>query len=127
LADTWKNGYLVIELERLATGQVNESTAVGATLLLVLLFGEALSASDRQIGVRTIGVIIRNVFIGRKVAVVLLAQQGERGGASTSVLLLCRAITGGRADIGGRSLTRVVSGLIRGDSGAGVRAGTSSN
>ena len=54
---------LVLKLERLATADVDGSSAVTASLLFVFLLGEALPSGDRQVLVRSVCVVIADVCV----------------------------------------------------------------
>lgn len=88
---------LVLELERLASADVDRPSTVRAALLLVLLLRESLAASDDQVVVGLLGVRIRHVGVGGVVVVGLLTEQRQWGGTGTSVLLRSRTIPGSRA------------------------------
>jgi len=90
----WKT-YLVLELEGLSSGDIDRTTAVRATLLLILLLGESLAASNRQVLVGPVCISVGHVCV-RGMVVWQLAQGGERGLAGTG-MLLSRVISRGRA------------------------------
>jgi hypothetical protein len=55
---------LIFELEALPGSDIDWSAAVRTSLLLILLFREALSSSDGEVLVRSLSVGIRNVSVG---------------------------------------------------------------
>ena len=112
---------LVLKLEGLASRDVNGATAVGATLLLVLLFCEALATSDGQILPSLFGVGIWDVLV-RGVVVWQLTKLSERRGTSSSVLLLFGwVISGSRAGAGRTGLLNLLCSLVYGLLRIGIR------
>lgn len=109
-----KSRRLVLELERGgAGGDVDGTATVRATLLLVLFLGESLAASHGQVLPGTVCVGVRHVVV-RGVVVGQFAQESQRGGASSGVLLLNRSVSrsGASARRGGlHSLLSLLDGL----------------
>jgi len=54
---------LIVELDALAARDINHTSTVGAPLLLVLLFGEALALCNDQVCVGPVSIVIRNVIV----------------------------------------------------------------
>lgn len=113
---------LVLELERGRGGaNVDGTTAVRATLLFVLFLGESLAAGHRQVLPGALCVGVRHVVV-RGVVVRQLAQDSQRGRASSDVLLLGRSVarSGAGARGGGlHSFHRLVGRLGLGVGGIG--------